>query len=45
MQRGATALIPHLESEMRRAVEELPKRLASGDVDLARQELKGLTLA
>jgi hypothetical protein len=34
-------LIPRLEEEIRAAFEELPRTLASGNVDLARQELKG----
>jgi hypothetical protein len=34
-------LIPQLVQEIERAVRELPKTLAAGNVDLARQELKG----
>ncbi|HUN74387.1 MAG TPA: recombinase family protein [Steroidobacteraceae bacterium] len=34
-------LIPQLAEELERAVRELPKTLAAGNVDLARQELKG----
>ena len=34
-------LIPRLLEEIRAGVEALPKRLAEGNVDLARQELKG----
>ncbi|HTL22381.1 MAG TPA: hypothetical protein VL220_16825, partial [Steroidobacteraceae bacterium] len=34
-------LIPRLAAEIRAAVEALPKTLASGNVDLARQELRG----
>ncbi|HTC14284.1 MAG TPA: recombinase family protein, partial [Steroidobacteraceae bacterium] len=35
-------LIPRLVGEIERAIMELPKTLAAGNVDLARQELKGL---
>ncbi len=35
-------LIPRLAEEIEKAVRELPKTLAAGNVDLARQELKGL---
>jgi hypothetical protein len=35
-------LIPRLAEEIERAVRELPKTLTAGNVDLARQELKGL---
>lgn len=35
-------LIPRLAEEIERAVRELPKTLAAGNVNLARQELKGL---
>jgi hypothetical protein len=35
-------LIPRLSEEIERAVRELPRTLAAGNVDLARQELKGL---
>jgi site-specific DNA recombinase len=35
-------LLPQLAGEIERAVRELPKALAEGNVDLARQELKGL---
>jgi site-specific DNA recombinase len=34
-------LIPRLTEELERAVEALPKTLAAGNIDLARQELKG----
>jgi hypothetical protein len=34
-------LIPRLAEEIRSGVEALPKTLAAGNVDLARQELKG----
>lgn len=34
-------LIPRFAEEIQRAVEALPKTLAAGNVDLARQELKG----
>ena len=35
-------LIPRLAEEIEKAVRELPKTLAAGNVNLARQELKGL---
>jgi hypothetical protein len=35
-------LIPRLAEEIERAVRELPKTLAAGNLDLARQKLKGL---
>ena len=35
-------LVPRLAEEIERAVRELPKTLAAGNMDLARQELKGL---
>lgn len=35
-------LLPKLAQEIERAVRDLPKALAEGNVDLARQELKGL---
>jgi hypothetical protein len=34
-------LVPRLAEEIERSVRELPKTLAAGNVDLARQELKG----
>lgn len=34
-------LIPRLADEIRAGIEALPKTLAAGNVDLARQQLKG----